>query len=58
MQDIIINILIPIITAVLGFLGGCKYTKGKVSKSSIGNNASNNIVIQDSKIDWGWIYAE
>ena len=51
MQDVIINIIVPIITAVLGFWGGCKYTKGKVSKSSIGNNASNNIVIQDSKID-------
>lgn len=51
MENILIKIIVPIITAILGFLGGCKYTKGKVSKSSIGNNASNNIVIQDSKID-------
>ena len=51
MQGIFIDIIIPILTAILGFLGGCKYTKGKVSKSSIGDNASNNIVIQDSKID-------
>lgn len=51
MENILIKIIVPIITAILGFLGGCKYTKGKVSKSSIGNNVSNNIVIQDSKID-------
>ena len=53
MRDIIIDIIVPIFAAILGFLGGCKYTRGKQNSSSIGKNSTNNMVIQDSHIEKG-----
>lgn len=47
---IVIEVVVPIVTAILGFLGGCTYTKGKTNTSKIGKGASNNTVIQDSDI--------
>lgn len=51
-MQIVIDIVVPIVTAILGFLGGCTYTKGKMNKSKIGKGASNNTVIQDSNVKY------
>lgn len=41
MEDILIKIVVPIITAVLGFLGGCHFEKNKSKQKISGDNNGN-----------------
>lgn len=37
-KEILIKIVVPIITAVLGFFGGCHFEKNKVNQKISGDN--------------------
>lgn len=40
-KAILINVIVPLVTAVLGFLGGCHFEKNKIKQNISGDNSGN-----------------
>lgn len=40
-KEILIKVIVPLVTAVLGFLGGCHFEKHKINQKISGDNYGN-----------------
>lgn len=40
-KEILIDVVVPLITAILGFFGGCHFEKNKAKQKISGNNYGN-----------------
>ena len=40
-KEILIDVIVPLITAILGFFGGCHFEKNKTKQKISGNNYGN-----------------
>ena len=40
-KEILIDIVVPLITAILGFFGGCHFEKSKTKQKILGDNNGN-----------------